>query len=84
LQGRSDAADLSNLTKSVSSGETDTLNSNPVVACDELYASIEGNDCDEPEPEPEPEPIASKAPVTKKWYAGGHILNFVIVLLTRY
>jgi hypothetical protein len=70
--------DLSNLTKSVSSGDVDTLKLNPVAACEELYVSIEGDDRDEPEPEP----IASKAPV-KKWYAGGHILKFAIVLLTR-
>ena len=71
--------DLSNLTKSLSSGDADTLKSNPVAACEELYASIEGDDRDEPEPEP----IASKAPVEKKWYAGGHILKFSIGLLTR-
>jgi hypothetical protein len=71
--------DLSNLTKCVSSGDADTLNSNPVAACEGLYASIEGDDRDEPEPEP----IASKAPVKEKWYAGGHILKFAIVLLTR-
>ncbi len=70
--------DLSNLTKSVSSGDADTLKSNPVAACEELCASIEGDDRDEPEPEP----IASKAPV-KKWYAGGHILKLASGLLTR-